>query len=64
MGQAAMSEGDIAVEKMKAAWGVAENGINAAFNSLNSVLMSEQHRPAAFEALKTQVTPEIFCKKT
>ncbi len=53
--QAPQSEGEVAVERMKAAWGVAENGINAAFNSLNAVLMDEHHRPAAFDALKAQV---------
>ena len=60
--QVASIDGEDAVERMKAAWGVAENGINAAFNSLNAVLMNEEHRPAAFEALKSQVCGAYFCK--
>ncbi len=60
--QAALSEGELAVERMKAAWGVAEDGINAAFNSLNAVLMDEHHRPAAFDALKLQVCVVCACE--
>ena len=44
-----------AVEELKRAWGVTEEGVNAQFNSLNSVIMSAGHRPEAFNALCEQV---------
>jgi hypothetical protein len=44
-----------AVTQLKQAWGVGEDGSNAHFNSLNSVIMSEAHRPQAFAALVTQM---------
>jgi hypothetical protein len=44
-----------AVEELKKAWGVTEGGVNAQFNSLNSVIMSAGHRPEAFQALCGQL---------
>jgi len=44
-----------AVEKLKEAWGVTDDGMNAQFNSLNSIIMSAGHRPEAFQVLSEQL---------
>jgi hypothetical protein len=51
LGQRAMD----AVEKLKEAWGVTDDGMNSQFNSLNSIIMSAGHRPEAFQALSEQL---------
>ena len=44
------------VEQLKAAWGISGDGEGVAqFNSLNSVIMSEGHRPEAFRAMCNQL---------
>ena len=43
-----------AVEELKKAWGVSgEDGVNANFNSLNSIIMHAGHRPEAFAVSAT-----------
>ena len=43
-----------AVEELKKAWGVSgEDGVNANFNSLNSIIMHAGHRPEAFAVSPT-----------
>ena len=53
-----------AVEQLKAAWGISGDGEGVAqFNSLNSVIMSEGHRPEAFRAMCNQLEKlwEVMC---
>ena len=52
------------VEQLKAAWGISGDGEGVAqFNSLNSVIMSEGHRPEAFRAMCNQLEKlwEVMC---
>ena len=52
------------VEQLKVAWGISGDGEGVAqFNSLNSVIMSEGHRPEAFRAMCNQLEKlwEVMC---
>jgi hypothetical protein len=51
-----------AVEELKKAWGVSgEDGVNANFNSLNSIIMHAGHRPEAFAVSPTPIRSQLPC---